>query len=98
MHLYVYCSIIYNIQIMDLAQVSIDRWIKRWLIYTQTTEQNSDIKKEWNFSISNMDGCKEYYAKQGKSVIEKKNTIWFQLYVASEKQINTQTKKAEIDP
>ena len=62
----VYCSIIYNSQVMEATQVSsIDEWIKKmWWIGTM--EYDSAIKQ--NFAIcNNMDGAREYYAKQSKS-------------------------------
>ena len=47
MHLYVHCSIIYNSQDLEAAQVSISKWVdkkKLWYIYTM--EYYSDIKKK----------------------------------------------------
>ena len=35
-HRYVYCSIIYNSQIMEAARVTIHRWIKRMWYHTHT--------------------------------------------------------------
>ena len=41
---YVYRSIIYNIQIMEAAQVSIDRWMNKDVVYVYTLEYYSAIK------------------------------------------------------
>ena len=82
MHPYVYCSIIYNSQIMEAAQVSINRWIykedaciyinKYLYTHTHTVEYYSAIKKEWNLAICNdVDEAREYCAKWNNSVIEK---------------------------
>ena len=57
-HPYVRCSVIYNHQHMEAAQVSLsDECIKQlWDIYTR--------KKEENFTLSNgMDGPGEHYTK-----------------------------------
>jgi len=50
MHLYVCSSIICNSQVMEAAQVCINRWMdKEDVIYTQTFSH----KKEWNLAIFN---------------------------------------------
>ena len=67
MHPYVYCSIICNSQITEAAQVSIDRWMNKKSI--SQIEFYSAIKYKQNFVICNdMDGTREYNAKQTKSV------------------------------
>ena len=74
MHPYVYCSIIYNSQITETAQLSINRWM------------NKDVRciyngilfchKKWNLLIYNsMNGSREYNAKWNKSEKEKYHMI-----------------------
>ena len=54
------------------------------MCYIDTTEYYSAIKKELNLAICDaMDGPWGYYAKWNKL---KTNTIWFHLYVESEKE------------
>ena len=62
-HPYVHCSVIYNHQDMEAAQVSImDEWIKKlWHIYTM--EFYSAVEKE-NFTLcNNMDRLGDHYTK-----------------------------------
>ena len=63
-HLYVHCSVIYNCQDMEVAQVSISRWVDK------TTMGHLHIgillvgKNEENFTLcDSMDGPGEHYAK-----------------------------------
>ena len=66
MNLYVSCSIIYNSQDLEAAQVSISRWVdlnkqtnKLWYIYMM--EYYLGIKKEGNFTLgSSIDGHGEH--------------------------------------
>ena len=44
MHPYVYCSIIYNSQIMEVTQVSINKWMDKEVVYIHTMEYYSSIK------------------------------------------------------
>ena len=74
-HPYVYCSIIYNSQSMEITQVSIGRWIKKmWCVYTM--EYYSAIRKDeiLPFATTWMD-------LEGTMLSEisqrKTNTIWF---------------------
>ena len=59
MHPYVYDSVTYNTQIIEAAQVSIDKLKKMWYIYTM--EYDSAIK---NLAFcDDMDGSREYNGK-----------------------------------
>ena len=81
MHRYVYWSIIYSSQDTEAIYKSIDRRMDKddmvyihthTHIYTHNGIILSD-QKEWNLAIcSDMDGGKGYYAKQSKSVRERK--------------------------
>ena len=60
MHLYVYCSIIYNSQIMEAAQVSTDRWMDKEEEAYMYNGILLSHKNEWNLAIYNdMDGTRE---------------------------------------
>ena len=64
MHPYVHCSIVYNHQDMEAAQVSISRWMDK----TTTGHLRNGVllshKKEENFTLWNhMDGPGELHAK-----------------------------------
>ena len=61
-------------------------------IYTHTMNVTQPSRKEWSHAICNMDGAREYYAKQNK--LEKTNTIWFHSY-AEFKKLNEQRDKKE---
>ena len=64
MNPYVHCSVIYNSQDLEAAQVpSVDEWIKMlWYIYT--VEYYSAVRKKGNLTFcDSMDGPGEYYAK-----------------------------------
>ena len=71
-HLYVHCSIIYNYQDMEAAQVSISRWMNKT---TKGHLHNGILlgcKKEENFILcNNVDGPGEHYAKWYKPVRER---------------------------
>ena len=63
-HPYVHCSVIYNRQDMEAAQVSISRWVDKqlWDIYTK--DYYSAIKKEESFTLwDSMGESGEHYAK-----------------------------------
>ena len=90
MHSCAYCSITYNSQTMEAAQVSIDWWMDKDVVYIYDGISLSH-QKEWNLAIcKDVDGARMYYAKQNKS--EKTNTIWFQSYLEFMKQ-NKWTKE-----
>ena len=67
-HLYVYCSIIYNGQDIEATQVSVDRWMdKENVVYIYNGIFLSH-KKEWSLAIhNNMNGPRGYYAKYNVS-------------------------------
>ena len=73
---YVCSSIIYNSQIMEAVQVSINRWMDKE-VGTYTMEYYSAIKKkESNHAIFNdMDGAREYSARRKKSKKDKYHVI-----------------------
>ena len=61
MHPNVYNSIIYNSQIMEAAQATIDRWMDKEVDKERILLTH---KKEWNLVIcNNMDGAREYKPK-----------------------------------
>ena len=69
MHPYVHCSIIYNCQDLEAAQVSISRWVDE----TTTGHLRNGIlvscKKEENSTIcDSVNGSGEHYAKYNKPV------------------------------
>ena len=64
MHPYVHCSIMYNSQAIEAAQVPKDKWIKM-LCYIYTMEYYSAIKIEWILTIC-VDEPREYYAQSEK--------------------------------
>ena len=58
MHPYMYSSIIPNSQIMEAAEVSIDRWMHNNVVCI--CNEIFSHKNEWNLAIyNNMDGIKE---------------------------------------
>ena len=86
MHPYVYCSIIYNSQIMEVGQASIDRWMyKEDVVYTHTQTHTHIYNngfysaiQEWNLAIcNNMNGSREYNAKQNSLEKDKHHMISF---------------------
>ena len=78
MYPYVHCSIIYNSQDMEAAQVSTDRRMgKEDVVYIHEGILLSH-KNEYNPAIcSNMDGPRRYYAKWNKSDKDKYHMISF---------------------
>ena len=67
-HPYVHCSIIYNSQAMEAAQVPIDRRVDKKAVVPLHNGMLLGRKKEWNLTICNsMDGPKGYYAQWNKS-------------------------------
>jgi len=95
MHPYVHC-IIYNSQGMEAAQVSIDRWMNKDVVYMYNRILLS-CKKEWDLTIcDNMNGPRRYYGKWNKSN-RKTNTIWFHLYVESKNQTKTNKTKQNTE-
>ena len=62
-HPYVHCSIIYNCQDMEAAQVSVNRWVDETTRGRYTMEYYSAINKEKILPFANdMDGSGEHYA------------------------------------
>jgi len=98
MHPGVYSSIIYNSQIMEAAQVSmIDEWIKKmWCIYIYNGMLFSH-KKECNLANCNdMDGAREYNAKQNNLVRERQIPYDFtHMWNSRNKTIEQRGKKRE---
>ena len=78
MHLYVHCSVIYNTQDIEAAQVSFNRWVDK----TNMGHLHNGIllghKKEKKFYPLRQHGWTwEHYAKWNKPVREKTSAIWF---------------------
>ena len=70
-HPYVQCSVIYNGQDMEAAQVSISRWVDRTIGCLHNGILLS-CKKEENFTLCNsIVGPREHYAKWNKPVRER---------------------------
>ena len=68
---YVHCSIIYNCQDLEAAQVSISRWVDKIIMGHLHNGISLAVKKE-NFTLcDNMDGPGEHYAKWNKPVRER---------------------------
>ena len=65
MHPYAHCSVTYNRQAMEAAQVlSVDQWVKKWW-YIYTMEYYLAIKKNEILTIcDNMDGPRWYYVSE----------------------------------
>ena len=69
---YVHCSIIYNHQDMEAAQVSIIRWVdKTTMGYLHNGILLGHKKEEKITPCNSMDGLEEYYAKWNKPVRER---------------------------
>ena len=76
-HPYVHCSIIYNRQHMEAAQVSISRWVDKTTMGHLHNRILLSCQKEENFTLCNiMDGPGEHYAKWNKPVW-KRQILWF---------------------
>ena len=70
---YVHCSIIYNWQHMEAAQVSISRWVDKTTMGHLHNGILLSCKKEGNFTFcDSKDGPGEHHAKWNKSVKERK--------------------------
>ena len=65
---YVNCSIIYNYQDMEAAQVSINRWVDKTTMGHLYMESHSGRKF---YSCDSIDGPGEHYAKWNKPVRER---------------------------
>ena len=72
-HPYVHCSVIYNHQDMEAAQVSISRWVDKTTMSTYTMEFYSTLKKEKFTLCNSMDVPGEHYAKWNKPVEKDKH-------------------------
>ena len=71
-HPYVHCNIIYNLQDMEAAQVSINKWVDKTTIGCLHNGILFGGKKEKNFTLyDSMDGPEEHYANWNKPVTEK---------------------------
>ena len=71
-HLYVHCSIIYNCQGMEAAQVSIGRWVDETTMGHLYSGILLSCKKEESFTIcDSMNEPGEHYAKWNKPVRER---------------------------
>ena len=67
MHHYAYCSIIFNSQGMEAAQVSINRWMDKGVVHICNVILLLSHKKRRVLAIcNNMDGSREYNAKWNK--------------------------------
>ena len=78
MYPYIHCSVIYNNQDLEAAQVPISRWVdkKAWYIYTMEYYWAKKKKKEGNITFWNsMDGPGECYVKWDKPVRERQ--VWY---------------------
>ena len=72
MHPDVYSSIICNSQIMETAQVSLEWWMGKEEVGYIHSGILFSWKKEQNLAFcKDMDGAREYYAKQKKSEKDK---------------------------
>ena len=72
MHLYIHCSIIYNSQDLEAAQVFISRWVDTKAVIHLYNEILLSCKKEGNVTFSNsMHGPREYCAMWNKPVRER---------------------------
>ena len=68
MYLYIHCSIILDGQDMEITKVSFDRWLDKEDVVHIHNGILLIHKKRWNAAIcDNMDGSREYHAKQSKS-------------------------------
>ena len=66
-HPYVRCSVIYNHQDMEAAQVSINRWMDKTTMGHLHNKILLKHKKEEKFTLcDSMDGSWEHYAKWNK--------------------------------
>ena len=71
-HRYVHCSIIYNRQDMEIAQVPSSRWVGKTTVGHLHDGILLGHKKEENFTLwDSMDGPGEHYAKWNKPVRER---------------------------
>ena len=71
-HSFVLCSVIYNCQDMEAAQMSISRWVNKTTMGHLHNGILLGHKNEENFSLcDSMDGLGEHYAKWNKAVRER---------------------------
>ena len=71
-HRYVHCSIIYNCQDMEAAQLSISRWVDKAAMVHLHNGILVGCNKEENFTLcDSMGGPGEHYAKSHKPVKER---------------------------
>ena len=74
----VHCSIIYNRQVMETAQVSISRWVDKTTMGHLHNVILHNCKKKEHFTLCNsMDGLGEHYAKWNKPVRERQTLFDF---------------------
>ena len=77
-HPYVHCSVIYNCQDMEAAQVSISRWVDTTTMGHLHNGMLLGCKKEGNFTLcDSMGGPGEHHAKWNKPVIERQKPYDF---------------------
>ena len=94
-HPYVHCSIIYNHQDMEGAQVSISRWVDETTMAHLYNGILLDYKNEESFLLCNsMDRPGEHYAKWNKPVGERQIPYDF---THMWNLINKLNRKMEID-
>ena len=72
MHPYVHCSIIYNSQDLEAAQVSISRWMDKITMGHLHNGILLSHKKEKSYMCDSMDVPGDHYAKWNKPVRERK--------------------------
>ena len=94
MHLYVHCSVIYNSQAAEAAQVSISKRVDK----TAMVHLHDGIRLNWeNFILcDSMDGPGEYYAKWNKSVRERKIPYDFTHMWNLMKKLNWQANRGRL--
>ena len=95
-HPYIYCSIIYNCQDTEAAQVSISRWVAKTTMGHLHNGILLGCKKEENFTLCDfMYGPVKYYAKWNKQVRERQISM---IYSYGESNEQTElTSKIETD-
>ena len=71
-HSYAHCSVLYNCQDMEAAQVSISTWVDKTTMGHHTMGYHSAIKKRRKFYLcDSMDGPEEHYAKWNQPIRER---------------------------
>ena len=92
-HPYFCCSIIYNHQDMEAAQVSISRWMDKTTMGHLHNGTLLGLKKEENLTLCNsMDGPGEHYAKWNKPFRERQIPYKIVLILESNEQTELTSK------